>query len=68
MRSVCICCRKRSSRVLKYLREEVKAPWDWDTAAWAAQNGHLHILEYLVERKYDQYDERACGMRPRTAT
>ena len=26
----------------------------------AAQNGHLHILEYLVERKYDQYDEWAC--------
>jgi len=25
---VCMCCRKRSSRVIKYLREEVKAPWD----------------------------------------
>ena len=36
--------------VLKYLREEVKAPWDWATAAWAAHNGHLHILEYLVDR------------------
>ena len=24
------------------------------TAAWAAENGHLHILEYLVERKYDK--------------
>jgi hypothetical protein len=23
----------------------------------AAENGHLHILEYLVERKYDQFDE-----------
>ena len=23
------------------------------TASWAAENGHLHILEYLVERKYD---------------
>ena len=52
---------------LKYLREEVKAPWgswdtggSWDTAAWAAQNGHLHILEYLVERKFDQYDVFAC--------
>ena len=43
--------------VLKYLREEVKAPWDSDTASWAAANGHLHILEYLVERKYDQYDD-----------
>jgi len=46
--------------VLKYLREEVKAPWDWATAAGAARNGHLHILEYLVERKYDQFDEYAC--------
>ena len=34
--------------VLKYLREEVKAPWDWSTAVGAARNGHLHILEYLV--------------------
>ena len=40
--------------ILKYLREEVKAPWNSDTATWAARNGHLHILEYLVERKYDQ--------------
>ncbi|CAL6353754.1 unnamed protein product [Bathycoccus prasinos] len=46
--------------VLKYLREEAKAPWSSSTAAWAAKNGHLHILEYLVERKYDKYDERAC--------
>ena len=46
--------------VLKYLREEVKAPWDWNTASLAALNGHLHILEYLVERKYDKYSELAC--------
>ena len=46
--------------VLKYLREEVKAPWGWGTAARAAGNGDLHILEYLVERKYDQFDEEAC--------
>ena len=46
--------------VLKYLREEAKAPWDDLTAPWAAAKGHLHILEYLVERKYDGYDERAC--------
>ena len=45
---------------LKYLREEVKAPWDSGTASWAAENGHLHILEYLVERKYDTYSELAC--------
>ena len=46
--------------VLKYLREEAKAPWDEKTATWAAQNGHLHILEYLVERKYCGYNEWAC--------
>ena len=46
--------------VLKYLHEEVKAPWTWGTAAFAALGGHLHILEYLVERKYDQFDEYAC--------
>ena len=48
--------------VLKYLHEEVKAPWDEKTASRAAFNGHLHILEYLVERKYDQFDEYACGL------
>ena len=32
----------------------------WTTASWAARNGHLHILEYLVERKYDEYHEFAC--------
>ena len=46
--------------VLKYLREEAKAPWDSGTATWAAKNGHLHILEYLVERKYDKYGVCAC--------
>ena len=46
--------------ILKYLREEVKAPWDFYTAAWAAHHGHLHILEYLVERKFDKYSVHAC--------
>ena len=46
--------------VLKYLREEVKAPWASSTATFAAKNGHLHILEYLVERKFDQYSVNAC--------
>ena len=46
--------------VLKYLREEVKAPWDSDTAIWAAGKGQLRILEYLVERKYDKYNTYAC--------
>jgi len=45
---------------LKYLSEEVKAPWGSQTAALAALNGHLHILEYLVERKYDQFNTYAC--------
>ena len=45
---------------LKYLHEEVKAPWDSSTASRAALNGHLHILKYLVERKYDQYSALAC--------
>jgi len=46
--------------ILKYLHEEVKAPWNRGTASWAAKNGHLHILEYLVERKFDKYSELAC--------
>ena len=46
--------------VLKYLREEAEAPWDWYTANCAAFNGDLHILEYLVERKYDKYSVLAC--------
>ncbi len=46
--------------VLKYLREEAKAPWDCNTANCAAFNGHLHILEYLVERKCDKYNTYAC--------
>jgi hypothetical protein len=45
---------------LKYLHEEVKAPWESCTASWAAKNGHLHILEYLVERKYNKYNEVPC--------
>jgi hypothetical protein len=48
--------------VLKYLREEVKAPWDSATANVSAANGHLHILEYLVERKFDKYNEWACTL------
>ena len=48
--------------ILKYLREEGKAPWASVTAAWAAANGQLHILEYLVERKYDKYNEWACQL------
>ena len=46
--------------VIKYLHEEVKAPWGSWTAVGAAKNGHLHILEYLFERKFDKYDHWAC--------
>ena len=47
---------------LKYLREEAKAPWGSWTANCAARSGHLHVLEYLVERKYqyDQFNTYAC--------
>ena len=61
---MCICCRNGHLECLKCLREEAKAPWDSDTASWAAENGHLHILEYLVERKYDQYSKVRVSMRP----
>jgi len=46
--------------VLKYLREEGKAPWGSATTTFAAESGHLHILEYLVERKFDKYTYLAC--------
>ena len=42
------------------LHETVKAPWSSYTANGAALCGHLHILEYLVERKYNKYVESAC--------
>jgi len=58
---VCACAAQNGHlEILKYLREEAKAPWDSETAAWAATKGHLHILEYLVERKYDQFNTYAC--------
>ena len=52
--------------VLKYLREEAKAPWNFWTAAWAARSGHLHVLEYLVERKFEHFDHWAyrCAAKP----
>jgi hypothetical protein len=57
----CACAASKGHlECLKYLREEVKAPWDFRTANRAAANGHLHTLEYLVERKFDQFDEYAC--------
>ena len=52
---------KRSSRVPQILtrRSQSALGYSW-TANWAAQHGHLHILEYLVERKFDEYSEDAC--------
>ncbi|CCO66327.1 predicted protein [Bathycoccus prasinos] len=47
--------------VLKYLHEEVKAPWTSGTASFAAESAQLHILEYLFERKYDKYSTGACA-------
>ena len=46
----------------KYLHEEAKAPWGSWTADCAASSGHLHILEYLVERKYqyNQFNTYSC--------
>ena len=60
MRCVCICCRRRSSRVPQILTRRSQSALGFDTASFAAQNGHLHILEYLVERKFDKYNEDAC--------
>ncbi len=39
--------------------ELISNSWDWKTASSAAKNGHLHILEYLVERKFDKYSAHA---------
>ena len=63
------CCRKRSSRGdSNTYAKKPKRLGISILPQWAARNGHLHILEYLVERKYDEYDEYACDMQPRTAT
>ena len=48
------------SRYSNTYAKKSKAPWDRGTASMAAKNGHLHILEYLVERKFDEYSELAC--------
>jgi len=47
---------------LKYLHEEVRAPWNANTATLAIESDNtLHILEYLVEREYDEFDGSACS-------
>ena len=55
-----MCCQRRSSRGTQILTRRSQSALGFLTATWAAQNGHLHILEYLVERKFDKYDEFAC--------
>jgi hypothetical protein len=49
---------------LKYLHEVVQAPWDDDgqTALNAVDSHSLHILEYLVDRKYEFNDANACSL------
>ena len=44
MNACAFAARNGHLEILKYLREEVKVPWDWYTAYMAARNGHLHIL------------------------
>ena len=44
---------------LKYLCEEAKAVLYYSTASSAARYGHLHILEYLVDRKF-AFRDTAC--------
>ena len=44
----------------RYSNTYAKKSWDFRTAAFAAYDGHLHILEYLVERKYDKFEAFAC--------
>ena len=51
---------KRSSRGTQILTRRSQSALGLETASLAALNGHLHILEYLVERKYDKYSELAC--------
>ena len=49
---------------LKHLHEVVQAPWDDDgqTALNAVDSHSLHILEYLVDRKYEFNDADACSL------
>jgi hypothetical protein len=50
-----------SLECLKYLLEEVQAPWEPSrTVGNAVKYGHLHILEYLFERKYTKYTKGTC--------
>jgi len=46
---------------LKYLREEAKAPWDYEVLYFAHAKKHLECLRYAVEKKcpgWSDYTER----------
>ena len=46
---------------LKYLREEAKAPWDYEVLHFAHANKHLECLRYAIEKKcpgWSSYTER----------
>jgi hypothetical protein len=46
---------------LKYLREEAKAPWDYEVLHFARANKHLECLRYAIEKKcpgWSSYTER----------
>jgi hypothetical protein len=60
-----ICCESAAQggqlECLKYLHEEVQAPWNASTAELAIESDNtLHIFEYLVEREYDEFSGFAC--------
>ena len=58
---MCKCCLK--TVISRYSNTYAKKPKRLGirrTAHWAALNGHLHILKYLVERKFDEFTEWAC--------
>ena len=59
-----MCCRKRSSRGTQILTRRSQSALEFGYCHSGGSNGHLHILEYLVERKFDKYDEWACELRP----
>ena len=47
--------------VLKYLREEAKAPWDSSVLHFAHRNKHLECLRYAIGKKcpgWSDYTER----------
>jgi len=46
---------------LKYLREEAKAPWDYEVLHFAHAKKHLECLRYAIEKKcptWSDYTER----------